>query len=216
VGTFSSSDVNAGETFSYALADGSGGTDNAAFTITGDNLKINVTPVLAAKSNYSIRVRSTDSGGLFHEKPFTITITAGGVRFADWAASGGLSGERASMDATPFNDGVSNMLKYAFNMNPGGADGRILVEDGNSGLPRTEIKPNGGQTVFKLEFLRRKGSGLIYTPQRSNNLADFEPMTGTQTVTSVDSYWERVSIESPFLPQSEPRAFFRVQVSRMN
>jgi sialidase-1 len=213
VGKLSSSDPNPGDTFSYALVNGGGSADNAAFTITGAILKINSTPVLAVKSSYAIRIRIIDSGGLLFEKPFIITITAAGVVFADWAASGGLIGASAAMAATPFNDGVTNLLKYAFNMNAAEPDVRILPAGGTAGLPRTEVDTSGAQTVLRVEFLRRKGSGLVYEAQRATTLADFKPMTGTETVSSIDAYWERVVLEAPFNPQTEPRAFVRVQVS---
>src|SRR5205814_2230782 len=40
VGTFSSTDPDAGNTFSYALVSGDGSADNGSFTITGNELKI--------------------------------------------------------------------------------------------------------------------------------------------------------------------------------
>ncbi|GGJ45053.1 ExeM/NucH family extracellular endonuclease [Deinococcus roseus] len=74
VGTFSSTDVDAGDSFTYTLVSGTGSTDNTSFTITGNALTINASPDFEAKSSYSIRVRSTDAGGLFFEKQFTISI----------------------------------------------------------------------------------------------------------------------------------------------
>ena len=214
VGRLTTSDPDPDNTFSYALVSGSDGADNTAFTITNNELKINDPPVLAVKNSYTIRIRTTDSGGLFFDKPFTITVMPGGLLFPDWAASAGLSGASAATTSTPFNDGVQNLLKYAFNMNASGPDVSLLSETGNSGLPRTTLVPSGAQPVLRVEFLRRIGVGLVYTAQRSTNMTDFAPMTGTETVTSVDGQWERVRIDAPFQPATEPRAFVRVQVSQ--
>jgi uncharacterized repeat protein (TIGR01451 family) len=74
VGTLSSTDPDAGDTFTYTLVAGTGSTDNAAFTISGSNLRISASPDFETKSSYSVRVRSTDAGGLFFEKAFTITV----------------------------------------------------------------------------------------------------------------------------------------------
>jgi hypothetical protein len=39
IGTFSTSDVDSGDTFTYSLVTGTGDTDNASFNISGDNLR---------------------------------------------------------------------------------------------------------------------------------------------------------------------------------
>jgi uncharacterized delta-60 repeat protein len=75
VGTLSSTDPNAGNTFTYSLVSGTGSTDNASFNISGSSLRIGVSPNFEAKNSYSIRIRTTDQGGLFFEKAFTVTIT---------------------------------------------------------------------------------------------------------------------------------------------
>ena len=131
----------------------------------------------------------------------------------NWATSAGLSGPNTAPDATPFNDGVENILKYAFNMNAAGPDVSVLTTGGTAGLPQIAVDSSGAEPVLKVAFLRRKGSGLIYTPQRSDTLGDFAAMTGTQTVTSIDAQWERVTVEEPAPPATAPSAFARVQVS---
>ena len=77
IGTFSTSDVDSGDTFTYSLVAGTGDTDNASFNISGANLRNTSVFNYEAKSpsTYSIRVRTTDAGGLYHEGTFTITIT---------------------------------------------------------------------------------------------------------------------------------------------
>ncbi|MCX5672155.1 MAG: cadherin domain-containing protein [Planctomycetota bacterium] len=75
VGTLSTVDPDAGDTFTYALVPGTGSMDNASFTITGNTLQTAAVFDYEAKSSYSIRVRSTDAGGLWTEKAFAITVT---------------------------------------------------------------------------------------------------------------------------------------------
>ncbi|MEB3831672.1 hypothetical protein, partial [Phormidium sp. CCY1219] len=58
VGTFSTTDPDTGDTFTYSLATGTGDTDNAAFTIVGDQLQINSSPDFETKSSYNIRVQT--------------------------------------------------------------------------------------------------------------------------------------------------------------
>jgi hypothetical protein len=75
VGTFSSTDVDLNDTFSYSLAAGAGDVDNAAFTIVGSDLLANAAFNFESKAEYTIRVRSTDADGLFFEQDFTINVT---------------------------------------------------------------------------------------------------------------------------------------------
>jgi hypothetical protein len=75
VGTFTTTDPDAGDSFTYSLRSGTGDTDNGSFTIVGDKLYANTSFDFETKSSYSIRVRSTDSGGLFIARVFTITVT---------------------------------------------------------------------------------------------------------------------------------------------
>tara|TARA_Y100000356_G_scaffold40721_1_gene31682 strand:+ start:1318 stop:3597 length:2280 start_codon:yes stop_codon:yes gene_type:complete len=75
IGNLSTTDVDAGDTHTYTLVSGTGSTDNASFTITGSQLKAAVVFDYETKNSYSIRVRSTDSGSLYFEKQFTISIS---------------------------------------------------------------------------------------------------------------------------------------------
>ena len=75
VGTLSTTDVDAGDTFTYTLVSGTGSTDNASFTIDGRTLKTAASFNFEAQSSYAVRVRSTDAGGLTTERQFTITVT---------------------------------------------------------------------------------------------------------------------------------------------
>jgi len=75
VGTFSTTDPDAGNTFTYTLVNGSGSTDNGAFTISGSTLYTAASFNYEGKSNYSVRIRTTDQGGLWFEKLFTVQVT---------------------------------------------------------------------------------------------------------------------------------------------
>lgn len=81
VGTFSSTDANSGDTFTYSLVSGAGDADNASFSITGDQLQTAAVFDSNVKTSYAIRVRTTDNGvgNLFFEQAFTITVTANNI-----------------------------------------------------------------------------------------------------------------------------------------
>ena len=74
VGTLSTTDVDAGDTFTYTLVSGTGDTDNASFSISGDALQLTPSADYETKNSYAVRVRTTDAGGLFYEDTFSITV----------------------------------------------------------------------------------------------------------------------------------------------
>jgi hypothetical protein len=74
VGTLSTIDPDAGNTFTYSLVSGTGSTDNASFSIVGNQLRINVSPDYETKNSYSIRVRTTDQGGASYEEVLSIAV----------------------------------------------------------------------------------------------------------------------------------------------
>ena len=75
VGTLGTTDADNGNTFTYSLVAGTGSTDNSSFAISGSTLRTAAIFNFEAKNSYSIRVRTTDDGGLWYEKTFTITVT---------------------------------------------------------------------------------------------------------------------------------------------
>lgn len=74
VGTFSTIDANANDTFTYSLVSGTGSTNNASFSIVGNQLRTASSFNFEAKSSYSMRVRTTDQSNASFERVFTIQI----------------------------------------------------------------------------------------------------------------------------------------------
>ena len=73
VGSLSSTEPDAGDTFTYALVAGTGSTNNASFNISGSSLRCNNPSVLGA-GTYSVRIQTTDSAANTFAKAFTITV----------------------------------------------------------------------------------------------------------------------------------------------
>lgn len=72
IGTFSTTDQDAGETYTYTFA--SGDNDNASFSIVGAELRSAETFDFETQSAYSIRVNTNDGQGGNFAKDFTINI----------------------------------------------------------------------------------------------------------------------------------------------
>jgi len=100
IGALSSTDPDAGNTFSYSIV---GGADQASFQINGANLQFQAGATLnyETQSSYAVTVRSTDQGGLSYDK--TLTVSLGNVNEAPTAAnftSAGLDSATAITGAT--------------------------------------------------------------------------------------------------------------------
>jgi hypothetical protein len=127
----------------------------------------------------------------------------------------GNSGKTTDL-ADPDHDGLTNLLERAFNLNPKQPALPILVTaTGTTGLPN--IRSTGTDTSHHLiiEYLRRKATtnpGIFYTPQLTSDLSTpWQNFTGTETVESIDTNWERVTVEDT--ATGESKRFGRVKVS---
>lgn len=171
---------------------------------------------LSPSTPYYCALQAYNSAGLMSDlsEEFSFTLQTTLELFNGWASTAGLGGAAAMPGAMPFHDGVRNMMKFAFNMDAAGPDTRTLVKGaGTAGLPVFTLDRSGSQPVFTVEYLRRKSSGLVYTPKCSTDLANFEPMTGTTTVTQIDSNWDRVVVQTPVSVPATPRLFGVVEVT---
>ncbi|MGV0978557.1 MBG domain-containing protein [Empedobacter falsenii] len=147
VGTLSTTDPDEGDTFTYSLVSGTGSTDNASFSLTGNTLKINASPDYETKSSYSVRIRSTDSGGKFFEKAFAISV--GNVNEAPVLAAIGNKtvneGNTLTFKATATDaDLPANSLTFSLGNAPAGAS--INANSGVFTWTPTEAQGPGSYT----------------------------------------------------------------------
>ncbi|MGE5474925.1 MAG: S-layer homology domain-containing protein [Ignavibacteriales bacterium] len=101
VGTLSTTDADAGDSFLYSKVAGAGAADNGSFNISGNSLRTN--GVLATGS-YSVRIKTTDNLGDFYEKSFTITVS-------------NVAGKALTADESDNN--VDNPIVIGFGVNAG-------------------------------------------------------------------------------------------------
>lgn len=145
--------------------------------------------------------------------------------YEDWTVSCGLAGNDAAPAASPHGDGLSNLLKYAFNLDGSRPDARGMTgPEGLAGLPRgkpfTTLPHPGLPDGLEMTYLRRKNSGLDYVVEFSGTLEPAGPGSWTSTtptppiVHPVNEEWERVSVMNPQGPGNPARGFGRVRVIR--
>ena len=149
VGTLSSTDPDAINTFAYSLEAGAGGTDNASFTISGDKLNINISPNFEVKSSYSVRVRATDQGSLFFEKVFTITINDVNEIPTNIALSASAINENVAANSTvgtlsSTDPDAINTFTYSLEAGAGGTDNALFTISSDklniNVIPNFEVK----------------------------------------------------------------------------
>ncbi len=127
----------------------------------------------------------------------TGTITNDDTAFSSWASV--LPVGQTGPTQTPQGDGVTNLEKFAFNLNPLASDVRHLTvgANGTAGLPGGVVV--GG--VLRLEFLRRiagTNPGITYTAQFGSDLAGWADIpVGTPAGVAIDGTWERVTVNDP-------------------
>jgi hypothetical protein len=125
-----------------------------------------------------------------------IIYTLPSTPYTTWAASNNLVGGDTAPAADPDHDGVSNLLEFAYNMNPNVADAAPVSPAGTAGLPAAHyLTVSNG--ILEIEFLRRKGTtaaGLTYTAQFTDSLGNTWVNGLAPVVTSINADWERVKV----------------------
>jgi len=203
-----------------------GGSHAADFTVTsqpatpvtvGNSVTFQITfdPSVTGLRSANLSIANDDPT----QNPFTFAVQGTGVidtpqqKFDNAVAAAGLTGSDALANATPHDDSIFNLLKYAFNLNLSTSDVRTLTPGtGTAGLPVITVPSPG---VMRVEYVRRLGSGLVYTPRKSSNLASgsWTSLMATPVVTAIDADWERLHHDEPFDPATTPSMFGSVEVT---
>ncbi len=193
VGTLSSTDPNAGNTFTYTLVSGTGSADNASFNISGSNLQITNSPDYETKNSYSIRVRTTDQGGLYYEKAFSISINNINETPSDIALSASAINENVVANSTvgtlsSTDPDAGNTFTYTLVSGPGSADNASFNISGSSlritNSPDFEVKNS-----YSMRIRTTDQGTLFYEKAFTITINDVfdAPVVTTQAVSSITS-----------------------------
>ena len=150
-GAFSTQDPDFGNTFTYGLVAGTGGTDNASFAISGSNLLTAAAFNYEVKSAYSIRVQTADQGGQSTQLVFAITVSnvneratnivISSTNVAENLPAGTVVGAFSAQDPD-----FTNTFTYALLAGPGDTDNGVFTISGSNLLTAAafnfEVKSN--------------------------------------------------------------------------
>jgi hypothetical protein len=127
-----------------------------------------------------------------------------------WMETQGYSGVNVLPSSIPLNDGLTNLLKYAFNLTAA-VDPHATLAGGNYGLPKFERVTISGNEKLRMETLRRKDdSQLKYVAEFWSGVEPRIRVENPVTVVSLDAIWERVTYEAPVSLWNAPRVFAQV------
>jgi hypothetical protein len=127
------------------------------------------------------------------------------VTFASWSASHGLTGDDALQNASPANDGVPNLMKYALELDP--HTPAFATTDGTTpGLPAMAMDDDHMHFIFIKDAAK---TGITYTVESCGELGDWEAVTEGITETLLEGLKVRVTVS---LPRAS-REFCRLKVA---
>jgi hypothetical protein len=164
---------------------------------------------------------------------FTVTAQQAGQTFAAWAAGIFTAAQLADPNvsgftADPDNDGLINILEYAFNLNPLAAD-RNTLPTADRGAPFGSLVrafdpvSQSNQDFLEVTFLRRKEPmDLIYSIEHSTDLQNWSDAFAAPAVLAISAQQdvgppgtlERVTYRGTQPVGSNARRFIRVRVQQ--
>ena len=201
VGTLSTIDSDSGDTFTYELVVGTGDDNNASFNINGTSLRAGVAFDFETKSSYTVRVRTTDSGGATFETTFTITV----ANVVEGSTFAGAYPDKNMTDIAP--NGLSYLANYGF----GGSEGIA---------PTLPIMDSSDSTKLKLIVVVRTDDSISLGGETSTDLAlagswstsgvSVDPSTDASPVPA-NTARKVISVDRV---SSEPKRFLRATITK--
>nr|WP_322743637.1 cadherin domain-containing protein [Microcystis aeruginosa] len=176
IGNFNTTDPDTGNTFSYSLVTGIGSTDNSLFTIDGNQLKTNTPLDYETKNNYSIRVKTTDQGGLSYEKQLTVSITDVNESPTDVTLSNNTVAENSPLNTLIGNFNTTdpdtgNTFTYSLVTGIGSTDNSLFTIDGNQLKTNTPLNYET-KNNYSIRVKTTDQGGLSYEKQLTVNVTN--------------------------------------------
>ena len=194
IGTFTTTD--AASTFTYTLVTGTGSDDNGSFTISGNQLRSAASFNFELRTSFSIRVRTTDAGGLFFERSFTINITnvnetpiglgLSNTTILETIANGAAVGNLSTTDPD-----VGNTFTYTFVAGTGSTDNGSFSIVGSQLRTNTNVD-NDNRNNYQVRIRTTDQGGL------------FAENTFTITVTNVNEAPTALNLSASSIAENLP------------
>ncbi len=196
VATLSSADPDAGDVFTYSLVSGEGSTGNAGFNISGSSLLTSAVFDYETQSTYTVRLRTTDGGGLFYESVFTITVTLYNQPPSDIMLSGNLVAENQP-PGTPVGSFSA--------VDPNTGDSHVFsLVSGNGSTDNASFAISGNQLLTAAPFNYETGSSLSIRVRATDGGSLSTEKQITITVTDVNEAPTAITLSNASVPEGQP------------
>ncbi|WP_196803240.1 cadherin repeat domain-containing protein, partial [Dolichospermum circinale] len=185
IGNLSTTDPDTANTFTYSLVSGGGATDNSLFTITNNQLKTNAVFDFETKNSYSIRVRTTDQGGLFFEKQLTIGVSNVNETPTNLTLSNSAVAENKVLgtvigNLTTTDPDTANTFTYRLVTGTGATDNSLFTITNNQ-LKTNSVFDFETKNSYSIRVQTRDQGGLTYQKQLTINISNLTDNTITGT-----------------------------------
>jgi fibro-slime domain-containing protein/RHS repeat-associated protein len=176
VGQITTIDPDAGDIFSYSLVAGNGDEDNSQLAIVGDKLVIQNSPDFETQSSYTIRLKTTDLGGLSYEKQVTISVSNVNEAPTSLALSNNNVAENIGVNGvigtfTTTDPDLVDTASYTLVTGTGDFDNSQFTIVGD----RLQLNPNPDfetQSTYQLRVKVTDAGGLSYEQAFTVNISD--------------------------------------------
>ncbi len=125
----------------------------------------------------------------------------------------------AAAAATPSGNGLNNLQKFAFGMNPLQGSAPPVTWNGTAqvegGVPTQLASTSDGSFTFRAIYARRKdyvAAHLSYTAEFSGDLLTWMASTATPAVLADDGHMQAVSVPYPLFVAGKKARYFRMKV----
>ncbi len=189
IGTLTSTDPDAGDSFTYALVSGSGSDDNGLFRINAAQVLTAATFSLAGRTSYSIRIRTTDAGGLSFEKALSISVIDTVLSSASIPENQPYGTVVGTLSCT--NPDAWNTFTYTLVPGTGGDDNGTFAIVGNQLLTEAPLNYEG-KNHLSIRVRSSNVGGLVY-----DNLYAI-------TITNQNESPTDISLSGPGVPEGQP------------
>ena len=191
VGQFSTTDPDAGNTFTYTLVSGVGDTNNSSFNISGNKIQSSEVFNYEVKNTYSVRVRSTDQGGLYREESFTINVTNVNETPTNISLSNSSIDENVATGTTvgtlsTTDPDAGNTFTYTLVSGVGDTNNGSFNIDGTT-LKSSEVFDYETKNSYAIRVRTTDQGGLWYEKKIIISITNIS-VSGTATVTNLNCY----------------------------
>ena len=186
IGTFTSTDPDTGNTFTYSLVTGTGATDNSLFSITNNQLKTNSVFDYETKNSYNIRVKTTDQGGLSFEKQLTIGVTDVNETPTNLTLSNSTVSENQILGTvignfTTTDPDTGNTFTYSLVTGTGATDNSLFSITNNQ-LTTNTVFDYETKNSYSVRVKTTDQGGLSYEKELTIGVNDLNEITGNPSI----------------------------------